>query len=80
MKPAARNKPPPDWRRWLRRKIVWLLGFKLAALAILWLLFFSPAHRVEVDADSMWRQVVPGHQQPADQTFPNSQQDDSDNV
>lgn len=80
MKPAARDIPPPDWRPWLRRKIAWLLGFKLAALVILWLLFFSPAKRVEVDSDSMWRQVVPGQQQPADGPTPSSQQDDSDNV
>ncbi len=35
----------PDWRLDLGRKIAWLLVLKVAALAVLWVLFFSPAHR-----------------------------------
>lgn len=40
---------PVAWRHDLRRKLIWLLAIKLAALAALWLLFFSPAHRPAVD-------------------------------
>ena len=39
---------PPDWRPSLRRKIAWLLVAKLVGLLLLWALFFSPSHRVEV--------------------------------
>jgi len=55
------NPRPParDWRSWLRRKIGWLLAFKVAALAVLWLMFFSPAHRVDVDGDSMRDRLAP---------------------
>lgn len=48
-----------DWRRWLRRKIVLLLAFKLAALVALWLLFFSPAHRVPVDGSVISERLAP---------------------
>jgi hypothetical protein len=40
---------PVGWRRRLRREIGWLMLAKLAALLILWALFFSPAHRFTVD-------------------------------
>jgi len=40
------------WRRRLRRELVGLIALKLVALALLWWLFFSPAHRTAVDADS----------------------------
>jgi hypothetical protein len=45
--------PPPDAARWfarLRRHIGWLLLAKLALLAGLFALFFSAAHRPDVDA------------------------------
>ncbi len=41
----------------LGREISVVLVFKLAALFIIWLLFFGPAHRVQVTADSA-RQVI----------------------
>jgi type II secretory pathway component PulM len=42
----------PRWRRRLRREMAALIALKLAALALLWWLFFSPAHRTVVDADA----------------------------
>lgn len=42
--PAASSREI-DWRAALRRGIVKVLLFKLATLAALWALFFSPAHR-----------------------------------
>jgi hypothetical protein len=33
------------WRGALRRELVWLLLGKATALILLWMLFFSPAHR-----------------------------------
>jgi hypothetical protein len=41
---------PGDWRHELRRAIAATLVLKLAALALLWALFFAPAHRSTVDA------------------------------
>lgn len=72
------DKAPPDWRQWLRRKIAWLLLFKLAALIVLWLLFFSPAHRVHVDPGVMSQRVAPISETPAGHTIPKSQKDDPD--
>ena len=40
------------WRRSLSRELAWLIAIKLVALALLWWLFFSPAHRTAVDADT----------------------------
>jgi hypothetical protein len=40
----------PHWRRRMRRELIGLLLLKFAALALLWALFFSPAHRSAVDA------------------------------
>lgn len=48
--------PPPDPARWfarLRRHIGWLLLVKLALLAALFALFFSAAHRPDVNAASI---------------------------
>jgi hypothetical protein len=42
--------PSAAWRVALRRHLAWLLLLKFAALVLLWALFFSPAHRVRVDA------------------------------
>jgi hypothetical protein len=47
-----------DWRAALRRKIGWLLAAKLAALLVLWMLFFSPAHRVEVTKEAAGRHLA----------------------
>ena len=38
-----------EWRRLLRRDIAWLLAFKLAALVVLWVLFFSADDRPPAD-------------------------------
>jgi len=45
--PTARS---AHWRRRMRRELIGLLLLKFAALALLWGLFFSPAHRSVVDA------------------------------
>jgi hypothetical protein len=45
------------WRRALRRELGWLLAAKLIALLLLWWLFFSPTHRVVVDAAATMRQL-----------------------
>jgi hypothetical protein len=42
----------------LRRDLAWLLAVKFAALALLWLLFFSGAHQSPVDASSASRQLA----------------------
>lgn len=73
------DKPPPDWRPWLRRKIAWLLLFKLTALIVLWLLFFSPSHRVSVDPGVMSQRVAPSSDSTADHTSPKSPKDDPEN-
>jgi hypothetical protein len=49
--------PNIDWRAALRRGIVKLLLFKLAALAALWALFFSPAHRLNPEPDQVGQQL-----------------------
>ena len=48
------------WRSALRRELSVLLLFKAAALALLWWLFFSPAHRTAVDPDSTGRHLALG--------------------
>jgi type II secretory pathway component PulM len=45
------------WRRRLRREMAALIALKLVALALLWWLFFSPAHRTVVDADAAGRRL-----------------------
>lgn len=52
---------PRGWRGILRRHLTVLLAVKLAALALLWALFFSPAHRTAVDGQTAGRhlQVAP---------------------
>jgi hypothetical protein len=51
-----------DWRRSMRRGMMWLLTIKFAALILLWWLFFSPPHRQHIDgkAASEHLEVVPG--------------------
>lgn len=51
-------RPPAAWRRALRRHLAWLLAVKFAALALLWALFFSPAHRTLVDRQRAARQLA----------------------
>jgi hypothetical protein len=50
--------PGADHRRHLRRDLVWLLAVKFAALGLLWLLFFSAAHQLAVDATAASRQLA----------------------
>jgi hypothetical protein len=45
------------WRHRLSCELAGLIAIKLAALALLWWLFFSPAHRTAVDADAAGRQL-----------------------
>jgi hypothetical protein len=47
------NRAHMSWQRRLRREIGWLLLAKIAALAILWALFFSPSHRTTADDGSI---------------------------
>lgn len=49
---------PPPWRGILRRHLALLLVIKLAALALLWVLFFSPAHRIVVDGEAARRHLA----------------------
>jgi hypothetical protein len=39
-----------QWRGRLRREVALLVLMKLAALLLLWLVFFSPSHRQPADA------------------------------
>jgi hypothetical protein len=57
---SARTALPPavTWRDALRRHLAWLLLVKFAALALLWALFFSPAHRTLVDGRVAARQLA----------------------
>ena len=48
----------PPWRRTLRRELTWLMTLKIAALALLWWLFFSPAHRSPVDGRAASRRFA----------------------
>ena len=47
-----------EWRRTLRRELSWLLVLKAAALALLWWLFFSPAHRTPVGTEAESRRLA----------------------
>ena len=46
------------WRGILRRHLTLLLAIKLAALALLWALFFSPAHRTAADGEATGRHLA----------------------
>jgi hypothetical protein len=63
--PGSASPPAVSWRNALRRHLAWLLLLKFAALALLWALFFSPAHRTPVDGRMTGRQLALG--QPAAQ-------------
>ena len=47
------------WRTTLRRHLAALLLMKVAALALLWALFFSPAHRTVPDPAAVSRHLMP---------------------
>ena len=51
------------WRGTFRRHLAALLFLKFAALALLWALFFSPAHRFPVDGSAVARRLMPAHAQ-----------------
>ena len=52
------GRAPEPWRSLLRRHLALLLAIKFAALALLWALFFSPAHRTAVDAEAAGRHLA----------------------
>lgn len=74
------NQATNDWRTWLRWKIFWLLAFKLAALTVLWLLFFAPSHRVAVDPGSMSERLAPAERDADVQPPTRSIKDAADDV
>ena len=39
-----------DWRRAIRRRMLWLFALKLSLLTLLWALCFSSSHRYPVTA------------------------------
>jgi hypothetical protein len=47
-----------QWRGVLRRHLTAVLAIKLAALALLWALFFSPAHRTAVGPEAVGGQLA----------------------
>lgn len=47
-----------DWRRVMLGELAWILVAKAAALVLLWFLFFSPAHRQQVDGDATGRRFA----------------------
>jgi hypothetical protein len=71
---GARGDEPTRWRGKLRRDVAVLMVLKIAALALLWALFFSPAARVAVDGAGTSRQLGLTHPQmpppPASRTAP----------
>jgi hypothetical protein len=48
----------PGWRRALRRELAWLMTLKVAALALLWWLFFSASHHSPVDGEAASRRFA----------------------
>jgi hypothetical protein len=47
-----------QWRGALRRHLALLLAMKFAALALLWALFFLPAHHTRVDAQAAGKRLA----------------------
>jgi hypothetical protein len=54
---ARPGSEPAPWRRRLRRELAGLVALKVAALALLWWLFFSAAHHTRVDAAAAGRRL-----------------------
>ena len=48
----------PGWRRTLRRELAWLMTLKVAALALLWWVFFSPSHHSPVGGQAASRRFA----------------------
>jgi hypothetical protein len=61
--PSDRRRSGADDPR-LGRDLAWLLAVKFAALALLWLLFFSATHRPAVDASAASRQLAVAESSP----------------
>lgn len=51
-------------RRRLARKIFVLLAVKVAALAIIFVLFFAPMHRPHVDTETIERSLIGTEKEP----------------
>ena len=63
MTPHTPASPAPRLRHApvLWREISWVMLFKLAALTLLWYLFFGPTHRVKVTPERVQRSLfAPG--------------------
>jgi len=59
----------------MRHELTWILAAKLAALGLLWLLFFSGSHRLAVDAPATSHQLglapmPPGDSEPDPRSRP----------
>lgn len=50
---------PARFRSGLKRRVVIAISVKLALLAILYLMFFSPSHRLAVDDAAVDRHLLP---------------------
>lgn len=46
-----------DWRRRMRGELFWIFLVKLAALTLLWMLFFSATHHAAIDGESVSQQL-----------------------
>ncbi|MFN3704146.1 cytochrome oxidase putative small subunit CydP [Thermomonas sp.] len=46
-----------DLLRRAKRHLAWILIAKIGLIALLYVLFFSPAHRPDVDADAVGRRL-----------------------
>jgi hypothetical protein len=46
-----------DWRRRMRGELFWIFVAKLAALTLLWALFFSAPRHASVNGDSVSRRL-----------------------
>ncbi|MBX9402885.1 hypothetical protein K4L06_16365 [Lysobacter sp. BMK333-48F3] len=50
---------PAHWRRGLLRRIALTIALKLALLTALYLLFFSPSNRPQIDDAAIDRRLLP---------------------
>lgn len=57
-RPRGRGSPS-RFRRGLKRRVVTAIAAKLALLAVLYLMFFSPSHRPRVDDAAVDRHLLP---------------------
>ena len=56
---AASQAPPAHWRRGLLRRIALTIALKLVLLTALYLLFFSPSNRPQIDDAAVDRRLLP---------------------